>query len=62
MYNKNWSVFCRTDPKYLDTLREIDTVSRELAVSKLFSLPSQKVSTLKGKNLLPMGANSFILE
>ena len=24
--------------------------------------PSEKVSTLKGKNLLPPGANSFLLE
>ena len=24
--------------------------------------PSEKGSTLKGKNLLPMGANSFLLE
>ena len=25
-------------------------------------IPSEKVSTLKGKNLLPRGANSFLLE
>ena len=25
-------------------------------------IPSEKGSTLKGKNLLPMGANSFLLE
>ena len=31
-------------------------------LSKLFYLPSEKVSTLKGKNLLPLGANSFLLE
>ena len=28
----------------------------------IFFLPSEKRSTLKGKNLLPMGANSFLLE
>ena len=29
----------------------------------LFTLsPSEKGSTLKGKNLLPVGANSFLLE
>ena len=32
----------------------------EATLSELF-LP-QKGSTLKGKNLLPMGANSFLLE
>ena len=31
-------------------------------MSKLFFSPSEKGSTLKGKNLLPMGANSFLLE
>ena len=29
---------------------------------ELFSLPSEKGCTLKGKNLLPRGANSFLLE
>ena len=28
----------------------------------MFFLPSEKRSTLKGKNLLPMGANYFLLE
>ena len=56
------------------SLRGIDTPS---ALSKLFSpptftgrqlcqnyfhLPSEKGSSLKGKNLLPEGANSFLLE
>ena len=27
-----------------------------------FQAPSEKGSTLKGKNLLPLGANSFLLE
>ena len=30
--------------------------------SKLFLLPSEKRYTLKGKNLLPLGANSFLSE
>ena len=34
----------------------------ETALSKSFCLPSEKGSTLKGKNLLPMGVNSFLLE
>ena len=29
---------------------------------KSFCLPSEKGSTLKGKNLLPLGAGSFLLE
>ena len=32
------------------------------SVAKLFSFPSEKGSTLKGKNLLPVGANSFLIE
>ena len=28
---------------------------------KLFCLPSEKGPSLKGKNLLPLGANSFLL-
>ena len=31
-------------------------------MSKLFCLPSEKGSTLKGKNLLPEEANSSLLE
>ena len=31
-------------------------------LSKLFFLPSEKGCTLKGKNLLPEGANSFFSE
>ena len=40
----------------------IDTLSGVAILSKLFCLPSEKGSTLTGKNLLPMGANSFLLE
>ena len=36
--------------------------SREVTLLRLFFLPSGKGSTLKGKNLLPLGANSFLLE
>ena len=43
------------------SLTEMDTPSREGTV-KLFCFPSEKGSTLKGKNLLPLGANSFLLE
>ena len=35
---------------------------RETNIYKLFCLPSKKGSTLKGKTLLPFGANSFLLE
>ena len=35
-------------------LREMDTFSRETTLSKLFFLPSEKGSTLNGKNLLPL--------
>ena len=31
-------------------------------ISIRFCFPSEKGSTLKGKNLLPLGANSFLLE
>ena len=42
-------------------LRGVDTVSGETTWSKLFCLPSEKWSTLKEKNLLPLGANSYLL-
>ena len=35
--------------------------SWEVTLVKLFCAPSEKRSTLKGKNLLPRGANSFLL-
>ena len=34
---------------------EIDTLSRKTTRSKLFLLPFEKGSTLKGKNLFPEG-------
>ena len=40
----------------------MDTLSREETLSALFCLPPEKGSSLKGKNLLPMGANSFLLK
>ena len=49
--------------KLLVPLSEIDTFSgREVSLSNLFCLPSEKEPTLNGKNLLPMGASSFFLE
>ena len=45
-----------------NNFKEIGTFSREATLSKLFCLLFEKGSTLKGKNLLPMGANSFLLE
>ena len=44
------------------TLKELETLSRETTWSELYRLPSEKGSTLKGKNFLPWGANSFLLE
>ena len=47
----------------VDDLRGIDTLSGETALTKcFFYLPSEMGSTLKGKNLLPLGANSFLVE
>ena len=43
-------------------LRGMDTLSRDVTLSKLFYLPSENASTLNGKNLLHLGANSFLLE
>ena len=43
-------------------LRETDALSGKATLSKIVFLPSEKGSTLKGKNLLPLGANSFLLE
>ena len=42
-------------------LRGIATVSRETTLVKI-DFPSEKGSALTGKNLLPLGANSFLLE
>ena len=43
-------------------LKGNDTISGEVTQTKLLCIPSEKGSTLKGKNLLLMGANSFLLE
>ena len=43
-------------------LKGNNTLPGEATKSKLFCLPSEKVSTLKEKNLLPKGATSFLLE
>ena len=40
--------------------KRMDTI-QEGSFSKWFYLPSEMGSTLKEKNLLPMGANSFLL-
>ena len=40
----------------------MNTLSRETTLTKLILLPSEKRSSLKDKNLLPMGANSILLE
>ena len=42
--------------------RGVDTLSGEATLSEWVLLPSEKGSTLNGKNLLPRGANSFLLE
>ena len=47
---------------FLVLLRKMCTLLVKSALSKLFCLPSEKWSALKEKNLLPMGANSFLLE
>ena len=41
-------------------LRGIETLSGDATLSSLFLSPSEKWSTLRGKNLLPLGANSFL--
>ena len=41
-------------------LMGINTLLREVKIC--FCLPSEKESSLKGKNLLPLGANSFLLQ
>ena len=44
------------------TLRGLETISWVAILSNYLYLPSEKESTLKEKNLLPVGANSFLLE
>ena len=43
-------------------LMRVDMLSGETTLVSCFYFPSEKGSTIKGKNLLPMGANSFLLE
>ena len=38
------------------------TLSGEIILSRLLCLPSEKGFSLKGNNLLPLGANYFLLE
>ena len=40
----------------------MDIFTGEVTLSKLFCLPSEKGSAVKAKNLLSLGANSFLLE
>ena len=44
------------------TLMKQALLYREEKLSNLFCLISEKGSALKGQNLLPIGANSFLLE
>ena len=43
-------------------LRKNGYIFKENNFVKIILLSSEKGSTLKGKNLLPLGANSFLLE
>ena len=43
-------------------LKESDNFSVEMTLSNMVCLPPEKGSTLKGKNVPPLGANSFLLE
>ena len=47
---------------YIGNLRGKNTLSRESILSKLFCLPTKMGSTVTGKNLLPLGENSFLFE
>ena len=53
-------LLCQYVLQYPVNFQGIDTISKEVTVSKLFCLSCEKESTLKGKNLLPLGANSFL--
>ena len=44
------------------TLKGMDTLAGEAILSQNIFLPSEKRFTLKRKNLLPLRANSFLLE
>ena len=43
-------------------LKEIDTLPGQATLSKLFLCHAKKGPTPKGKSLLPVGANSLLLE
>ena len=43
-------------------LRGIVTLSKEITLSKLFKLPAEKGSKVKGKNLFPTASISFLLK
>ena len=47
---------------WITYIKGMDTLSGEATLGKLFCLPSEKGSILKGNNLLPLGANSFLIE
>ena len=49
-------------PKYTDILKGTNILSGETTQPKLFCRHSEKESTLQGKNWLPLGANSFLVE
>ena len=58
-----WSFFAKGDT--IAILRKLDVLSRLTFVALCFSThhaPSEIVSTRKGKNLLPLGVNSFLSE
>ena len=40
----------------------LDTLSEAITLSNLFLLPSEKGSTLKGKNVLPQGEGACYIE
>ena len=44
------------------SLMELIHIKGRQLYIKIVLLPSEKGSTLKGKNLLPVGANSFLLD
>ena len=47
--------------RVLRGLKGMNILSREASLPALFCLLSEKESALKGKNLFPLGANSFFL-
>ena len=55
-------MLCSGLPKDNFSVKGMDTLSGKATQLDLSAIPSEKVSTLKGKNLLPLGANSSLLE